>query len=202
MFKHGTLQRRKFRLLDGRQDKYNRNKRSKKMKNVSGKKDNGPKEVVSKSSAEDIVKSAVMESGIMSPVLANDNLIFDSSASRTSTNISCDNISSSYSSDSEYFRNPEQSSQDIIQCSNTKCLSSHIPVLDYSSIQWSTFSAVLQNELAIPSITDYHRDVYQSITPKQQEHYNIGDSSSLYIPDLCREFTCEAINGGFNTGYF
>ena len=195
MFKHGSLQRRKFRLKAGRVDKYNRNKKYKKLKQVDLIKIRTPKRTV-----PDQIKT---------PIQRERSLSTDSGYS------SCDTHNSSLQ---------QQSTTDIGDCVKYELSPyalDNIPALDSSDFEWSSFSSVLQYELNTPSISDSESCAKLEQCMKQETNlqeetsslfitaslknimsYSCDKPAYLDIPDLYGEFSSESINNGFNNGYY
>ena len=197
MFKHGSLQRRKFRLKAGRVDKYNRNKKSKKLKQVDSTKTSTPKRTVG--------PSVAILYQIENPIQR------ESSVSMDSGYRSCDNNNSSF----------QQST--IVDCVNyelSPCAFDNIPALDSSDFDWSSFSSFLQYELNTPfsdseSCAKWEPCMKQEQTVQEETSssfitqslknimsYSSDEPTYLDIPDLCGELSSESIHNGFNTGYY
>lgn len=203
MFKHGSLQRRKFRLKEGRVDKYNRNKKSKKQKQVNTTKMSTPTRTA---------ESSVPSQDHMGTPIQEDTS--NNSKSIDSGYISCDHINSPLQLPTIY---------NCISYELSPSALHNIPALDSSDFDWSSFGSFLQYELNIPSLTDTDKESCTKWEPcmKQQPNlqeetsfsyitqslknitsYSCDEPACLDIPDLCGELSSETIHVGFNSNYY
>ena len=193
MFKHGTLQRRKFRLKEGRVDKYNRNKKSTKLKQFDGKKVNSP------------LSSKTTSCVNANSVLAIDHTKTDCCFTKDDSGY----ISSDYSTSMNNNTSPDSSVMAELDSACSTLL--NIPALSSDNIEWQSFSNMLQCELNIPSITpndtkdsfEGQYNMYNSHSVKMSDIPQKAFESAIYdIPDLCGELDTASIQLGFNSGYF